>query len=259
MRRFAWVLVLAVLLAAWEAYVQLRGVPEYLLPAPSQIAQALWDDRSTLASQALVTLKEMLLGFAAAVVIGFAAAVLLHLVPWLRGAMQPILIASQSVPVVAIAPILVIDLGFGLAPKGSSSSSTGLPASSVRRNATRWRMPPDSLRGGVSVKPTRPKRSNSGSACVRASPRAAPASSRARPALSSAERQGSSRSRWGISAQRSRPAPSIVPASGCTSPASSVSSVDLPQPLGPMMPSASPARRLTVTLERQNASRPGCA
>jgi len=117
MRRFAWVLVLAVLLAAWEAYVQLRGVPEYLLPAPSQIAQALWDDRSTLASQALVTLKEMLLGFAAAVIIGFAAAVLLHLVPWLRGAVQPILIASQSVPVVAIAPILVIYLGFGLAPK----------------------------------------------------------------------------------------------------------------------------------------------
>jgi ABC-type nitrate/sulfonate/bicarbonate transport system permease component len=117
MRRFTWVLVLAVLLAAWEAYVQLRGVPEYLLPAPSQIAQALWDDRSTLASQALVTLKEMLLGFAAAVVIGFAAAVLLHLVPWLRAAVQPILIASQSVPVVAIAPILVIYLGFGLAPK----------------------------------------------------------------------------------------------------------------------------------------------
>jgi len=117
MRRFAWVLVLAVLLAAWEAYVQLRGVPEYLLPAPSQIAQALWDDRSTLASQALVTLKEMLLGFAAAVIIGFAAAVLLHLVPWLRAAVQPILIASQSVPVVAIAPILVIYLGFGLAPK----------------------------------------------------------------------------------------------------------------------------------------------
>ena len=117
MRRFTWVLVLAVLLAAWEAYVQLRGVPEYLLPAPSQIAQALWDDRSTLASQALVTLKEMLLGFAAAVIIGFAAAVLLHLVPWLRAAVQPILIASQSVPVVAIAPILVIYLGFGLAPK----------------------------------------------------------------------------------------------------------------------------------------------
>jgi len=117
MRRFAWVLVLLLLLAAWEAYVQLRGVPEYLLPAPSQIAQALWDDRSTLPSQAPVTLKEMLLGFAAAVVIGFAAAVLLHLAPWLRGAVQPILIASQSVPVVAIAPILVIYLGFGLAPK----------------------------------------------------------------------------------------------------------------------------------------------
>jgi ABC-type nitrate/sulfonate/bicarbonate transport system permease component len=117
MRRHAWIVVLLVLLGLWEAYVQLRDVPAYLLPAPTQIAQALWDDRSTLASQALVTLKEMLLGFAAAVVVGFAAAVLLHLVPWLRGAVQPILIASQSVPVVAIAPILVIYLGFGLAPK----------------------------------------------------------------------------------------------------------------------------------------------
>jgi putative hydroxymethylpyrimidine transport system permease protein len=117
MRRHAWVLVLAALLVAWEAYVRIRGVPDYLLPAPTEVAQALWDDRSTLASQALVTLKEMLLGFAAALAFGFAAAVLLHLVRWLRGAVEPILIASQSVPVVAIAPILVIYLGFGLAPK----------------------------------------------------------------------------------------------------------------------------------------------
>ena len=117
MRRYAWVLVLAVLLVAWEVYVRIRGVPDYLLPAPTEVAQALWDDRSTLASQALVTLKEMLLGFAAALAFGFATAVLLHLVPWLRGAVEPILIASQSVPVVAIAPILVIYLGFGLAPK----------------------------------------------------------------------------------------------------------------------------------------------
>src|SRR5215510_8441913 len=117
MRRYAWVLVLAILLVVWEAYVRVRGVPDYLLPAPTEVAQALWDDRSTLASQALVTLKEMLLGFAAALAFGFAAAVMLHLVPWLRGAVEPILIASQSVPVVAIAPILVIYLGFGLAPK----------------------------------------------------------------------------------------------------------------------------------------------
>jgi putative hydroxymethylpyrimidine transport system permease protein len=117
MRRYAWFLVLAVLLVAWEAYVRVRGVPDYLLPAPTEVAQALWDDRSTLASQAVVTLKEMLLGFAAALAFGFTAAVLLHLVPWLRGAVEPILIASQSVPVVAIAPILVIYLGFGLAPK----------------------------------------------------------------------------------------------------------------------------------------------
>jgi putative hydroxymethylpyrimidine transport system permease protein len=117
MRRWAWIPVLAGLVLAWEAWVQLRDVPDYLLPAPSAIAQALWDERSTLASQALVTLREMLLGFAAAVAAGLAAAVVMQRLPWLRTALYPLLVGSQSVPVVAIAPLLVIYLGFGLAPK----------------------------------------------------------------------------------------------------------------------------------------------
>jgi len=117
MRRWAWIPVLVGLVLAWEAWVQLRGVPDYLLPAPSAIAQALWDERSTLASQALVTLREMLLGFAAAVAAGLAAAIVMQRLPWLRTALYPLLVGSQSVPVVAIAPLLVIYLGFGLAPK----------------------------------------------------------------------------------------------------------------------------------------------
>ena len=63
--------------------------------------------------------------------------------------------------------------------------------------------------------------------------RGVPASSSAMQLLSSALRHGSSRSRWGISAQRSRPAPAIVPAVGVSSPANRLSRVDLPQPLGP--------------------------
>jgi putative hydroxymethylpyrimidine transport system permease protein len=116
-RRVGWVLVLGMLLAAWEAHVRVHHISSLVLPAPSQIATSLWDDRSTLAAEAAVTLKEMLLGFAAAVAAGWLFAVLLHVVAWLRGAVHPLLIASQSVPVVAIAPILVIYLGFGLAPK----------------------------------------------------------------------------------------------------------------------------------------------
>ncbi len=117
MRRFGWVIVLAVLLLAWEAHVRIRNISDLVLPSPTQIAQALWDNRSALASQADVTLREMLLGFALAVVAGWLFAIVLHLVAWLRGAVYPLLVASQSVPVVAIAPILVIYLGFGLAPK----------------------------------------------------------------------------------------------------------------------------------------------
>jgi putative hydroxymethylpyrimidine transport system permease protein len=111
------VLVLAGLVAAWQAWVELRSVPDYLLPAPSGIASALWDERSTLASQTLVTLREMLVGYAAAVAAGLGAAILLQRVAWLKQAIYPLLVASQSVPVVAIAPLLVIYLGFGLSPK----------------------------------------------------------------------------------------------------------------------------------------------
>jgi putative hydroxymethylpyrimidine transport system permease protein len=117
MKRFAWILVLGLLLVLWEAHVRVRGIPDYLLPAPSAIAQALWDQRSPLASQTLVTAREMVLGFATAVAAGLGAAIVIQRLPWLRNAVYPLLVASQSVPVVAIAPLLVIYLGFGLAPK----------------------------------------------------------------------------------------------------------------------------------------------
>jgi putative hydroxymethylpyrimidine transport system permease protein len=116
-RRLGWVLVLAGLIAAWQAYVRLRGIPGYLLPAPSDIASTLWDERGRLASDGLVTLREMLAGYAAAVLGGLAAAVGLHASETARRAVYPLLVASQSIPVVAIAPVLVIYLGFGLAPK----------------------------------------------------------------------------------------------------------------------------------------------
>ena len=116
MRRYAWIPLLVLLLLAWEAWVQLRDIPDYLLPAPSAVAQALWDGRSDLASQALVTLREMLLGLLAAVAFGLAAAIALRRLSWLHAAVYPLLIASQSVPIVSLSPLLLIYLGFGLTP-----------------------------------------------------------------------------------------------------------------------------------------------
>ena len=117
MRRYGWVLVLAGLLGAWEAWVDLRSVPDYLLPSPSGIVSTLWSQRSLLVSEAGVTFREMILGFLAAMVAGLAAATLLQRLPVVRRAVYPLLVALQTVPVVAVSPLLVINLGFGLSPK----------------------------------------------------------------------------------------------------------------------------------------------
>jgi putative hydroxymethylpyrimidine transport system permease protein len=102
---------------AWEIAARLGAVENYLLPAPSEVARALVDDRDLLLSDTWVTAQEVLLGFAIAVALGLAIAVLLHLSPLLRRAVYPLVVASQAVPVIVIAPILVIWFGFGMAPK----------------------------------------------------------------------------------------------------------------------------------------------
>jgi ABC-type nitrate/sulfonate/bicarbonate transport system permease component len=115
--RIGWAVALLAILAAWQAWVRLRDVPDYLLPAPTDILAALRDDRDRLASDAAQTAWEMVAGFAAAVAFGLVSAAALHFSATLRRAVYPLLVASQSVPVVAVAPVLVIYLGFGPAPK----------------------------------------------------------------------------------------------------------------------------------------------
>jgi putative hydroxymethylpyrimidine transport system permease protein len=107
----------ALAIGGWELLATLGHVENYLLPAPSEVASALWRDRDLLAPDAWVTAREVLLGFALALVVGVAIAVVLHLSPLLRHAVYPLVVASQAVPVVVIAPILVIWFGFGITPK----------------------------------------------------------------------------------------------------------------------------------------------
>ena len=124
MRRWlAPALLLAALIGLWQvladtgALANLFGLEDFLVPSPSQIATALWENRSLLAHNAWVTLQEVLLGFALALAVGLALAVALHLSRTLRGAVYPLLVASQTVPIVVIAPILVVWFGYGLGPK----------------------------------------------------------------------------------------------------------------------------------------------
>jgi putative hydroxymethylpyrimidine transport system permease protein len=104
-------------LGAWELAVRALHVPRYLLPAPSAVVQDLRTDGRLLLDSSWVTGREMVLGFALAVAAGLALAPLLHLSGTLRRALYPILIGSQAVPIVVLAPILAILLGFDLAPK----------------------------------------------------------------------------------------------------------------------------------------------
>jgi putative hydroxymethylpyrimidine transport system permease protein len=108
---------LGAIVAIWEAAARLGWVEDYLLPAPSEVVRALVEDRDVLLPDAWVTAQEVVLGFGLAVVAGLGVAVALHLSPLLRRALYPLVVASQAVPIVVIAPILVIWFGFGMGPK----------------------------------------------------------------------------------------------------------------------------------------------
>ena len=124
MRRYlAPALLIAALLCAWQlaakwgVIADALSIKPYLVPAPSAVASSLWHDRSLLADQGLVTFKEVLLGFGLSVILGFSFAVVLHLSDTLRRASYPLIVASQTIPIIAIAPILVVWFGFGIGPK----------------------------------------------------------------------------------------------------------------------------------------------
>jgi len=108
---------LALAVGVWEVVVRVRNVPDYLFPAPTAVASAFGSDGRLLASATWVTVREIVLGFALAVVVALALAILIHFSALLRRALLPLLVLSQTVPTVLLAPILAILFGFGLTPK----------------------------------------------------------------------------------------------------------------------------------------------
>ena len=123
LRLWPTLLAVAALLGVWQlaassgALADALGLDSFLVPSPAEIGDSLWNDRSLLADNAWVTGKEVVAGFAVALVLGIATAVLLHLSPLLRRVSYPLVVASQTIPVIVIAPILVVWFGFGIGPK----------------------------------------------------------------------------------------------------------------------------------------------
>ncbi len=117
------IVVLVALIGAWQvaastgALADLLNLDPLLVPSPAEIASSLWESRSLLAENAWVTLREILLGFLCGLAAGLSFAVLLRLSPTLRRAFYPLMVASQAIPILVFAPILVVWLGYGIGPK----------------------------------------------------------------------------------------------------------------------------------------------
>ncbi|MDF7659231.1 ABC transporter permease [Erwiniaceae bacterium L1_54_6] len=113
---FSAVYLLVVLLCGW-LLVRRSGVPNFLLPAPEAVLEALWRYRQLLWHHMLYTLAEIALALLLGVGAGVLLAVLMAASPMLRRALFPLVTASQAIPVFALAPLLVLWLGFGMASK----------------------------------------------------------------------------------------------------------------------------------------------
>ncbi len=105
------------LLAAWELLVRLAGLPRYILPGPLAVARRMLRDGDLLLQHGLTTLVEILLGLVLGTLLGVLAAAALAAFRPLRRWLEPVLVASQAIPVFALAPLLVLWFGYGLASK----------------------------------------------------------------------------------------------------------------------------------------------
>jgi NitT/TauT family transport system permease protein len=105
------------LLVVWEVGVRTFRVPTFVLPAPSAIALAAWEARAQLPGHTWMTLWESLAGFGLSIAIGVPLAVLIAASPLLRNTIYPLIVVTQSVPKIAIAPVLIMFVGVGEMPK----------------------------------------------------------------------------------------------------------------------------------------------
>ncbi len=148
----------SIALILWQGLVLIFQPPSYLLPSPTQIFFALVEDRTIISANAWVTLYEALIGFSLAIIVSVLFAIIMDRFLTIKKGIFPILVASQTVPIFAVAPLLFIWFGFGILPKimivalvcffpivtnltdGLNSADKGLIKLLKSMNATRWQI-----------------------------------------------------------------------------------------------------------------------
>lgn len=111
------VVLVAVLLLVVQLVVDGQGIRPQVLPSPARVIEQGWAARSVIWANALPTLQVTLVGFGVSLVVGWTLAVLVDFSAVVRRALMPLLVVSQTIPIIAIAPLMIIWFGFGLLPK----------------------------------------------------------------------------------------------------------------------------------------------
>jgi ABC-type nitrate/sulfonate/bicarbonate transport system permease component len=110
-------LVLVLFFVIWECISRYSQIPKWLLPAPSTIFKEAFTNYNLFLSDTFSTTKLALSGYIIGSLIGIIIAVLLHVIPGLKNIFYPYLILSQNIPIIVLAPLLVVWFGFGILPK----------------------------------------------------------------------------------------------------------------------------------------------
>lgn len=115
--KIAPIVFILILLIIWEFIVNVGGIEKYILPAPTDVIKVLIKDFRTMIPHISATLYEGMVGFLIAIVLSIILAVIMDIVPLIKRSLYPVLVISQTIPTVALAPLFIIWFGFGALPK----------------------------------------------------------------------------------------------------------------------------------------------
>ena len=110
-------IIIAVLLMIWQILSMVNIIPKFMLPSPIEVVRAFISDFPLLMEHTEVTLVEAFLGLGLGIILGFAVAVIMDRFEYAYKMIYPVLVITQTIPTVAIAPLLVLWMGYGILPK----------------------------------------------------------------------------------------------------------------------------------------------
>jgi len=118
LKSVAWALLsTAVAITIWSAIILIARPPEYVLPAPWDVAARIWSDRSALIENGVFTLSEILAGLVAGIALALPMGIAVVAVPLIERLLYPIVVAFNAIPKVALAPLFVVWFGYGYMPR----------------------------------------------------------------------------------------------------------------------------------------------